>query len=1320
MPRAVYDPEKDRRFYEQIKKQEQAQIAKEEQQVAEETGQTGPETVNPLQAIPDAIQNLAQGAANILGQGEAYRTRVEEGRKIQEQRDKAFEEAAYSTPVGTAVAETIRVGQDIVTGTVEDTLNTADLLGDVVKVGLNKVRGVKTKPVEDPFSDRYTAAAYSFGLEKPKTDVGQFASKLGKVIIIARQVMTKAPKALIGLGTKGKGLKGAIAEGLVPGAVADFITTTPEDGNFSAMVNNFIPETSPLHNSFITALRSEEDDDIFTAKLKSMIEGGVTGSIADGLLWMMWGRKAAQRVLKNGGTKEEALATGLEQGQQKMREIDANHAKYIQKEGEQWDEINTEQLSDLLETERTIQERLDGLTAAGVDEANPQYKAALETLNDVRLNIAEVDEAIARGYDPDDLKGITPSETAAYNKPADPNIAIEQQLKAASPIEGMDRPPVNPFAKEYAPIDGGSYHMLTDAQFKRMSYKPEAEDLIRKYSTRVDLQQMAARLRVPVAEIMRHSAEVLDDFRNALKPDVPKEQLIDIMRSSGMLDPKARDDSMLLSKSGILVTKALIGDTAEQIHSLATEAAAKRAANSFDGNQIDRLVDRLSTLLEFHKTTAYETGSKLEIFRRRIGVGTDGLNNEDGLELSIKEVRDWSVRVKNAIRRGDPDADAELERLVNAMVLAGGDPSKQVKFVNAFITQGAKQATNSMYQSILSGPITHFRNALGNAYSLYERPFSTYLRGTLKGDKAVRDSAVAGLHAMTQGFGDAWKIARQTYKTGTSVNFNNKAAIDDFETQATLQQLKMAASNWREEVAAGFLEKSYKFQNNPWVSWPSRALMASDDFFKSLSARYRVYSQAKFQALEHSAESADVDMLFDKYVKQFSQGIDPGTGRILDQDLLNYAERVTFQQDPGALLNAIGNAVDQMPLGSGRLFLPFIRTPGNLAGYGLEHLPLANQFIRKMDATYLAAKKSGDRLTMAELEGRYATGVMLVGTLASVAMFTDVTGNYPPDPAERKAWQAEGRPPMSIKIGGQWVSYASFEPINSFLSVTADIVRLTKMGGAEGASRAMQQLAYSITAGYTDKSFLAGLSELGEIFSPKNMTDPSGFRMALNMANNYVPYSGLRRAFANSVNPYMREVRGEVDRLLVAAAPGYGNDLPAVTSWITGNPLNSISGGLFNAVSPIRIQDVNENFVAKELADIGYPANDVLKRGNYNVMLEPQHREQLAKILAKSGLTKRLDKLMRSKEYQKFKKAYVGRPINMETFYNEDESNPPHEREVAKLINQYKKQALEKLAQRDPSYKLLIAKEKYRQLQAASGDFTKADIETIRRYAGVD
>ena len=191
------------------------------------------------------------------------------------------------------------------------------------------------------------------------------------------------------------------------------------------------------------------------------------------------------------------------------------------------------------------------------------------------------------------------------------------------------------------------------------------------------------------------------------------------------------------------------------------------------------------------------------------------------------------------------------------MVLAGGDPTRQVKFWHAFWNNEAKNFTNGLYQSILSGPITHLRNAMGNTYSLVERPFSTFLQGTFKGDKQLQASAVAGAHSIVTGFGDAFKVAKTTFRRGTSANFNAQFALEDIQAQAIIKQLEMAATTNNQKLGARLLAAHYRFLNNPWVSWPSNALMAGDDFFKSLAARYRLYSKAKYESLIHSVPGAD-------------------------------------------------------------------------------------------------------------------------------------------------------------------------------------------------------------------------------------------------------------------------------------------------------------------------------------------------------------------------------------------------------------------------------------------------------------------------------
>lgn len=337
--------------------------------------------------------------------------------------------------------------------------------------------------------------------------------------------------------------------------------------------------------------------------------------------------------------------------------------------------------------------------------------------------------------------------------------------------------------------------------------------------------------------------------------------------------------------------------------------------------------------------------------------------------------------------------------------------------------------------------------------------------------------------------------------------------------------------------------------------------------------------------------------------------------------------------------------------------------------------------------------------------------------MLTTALSTDVTGNWPHDANERAAWKEEGRPPFSIKVGNVWISYASLEPVNSMLSIVADAVRLAKIGGADAAGQITRQLWYSVTAAYTDKSFLAGLTEIADLIDPKNLSDPSGARFAWNTFNSLAPYSGARRGLSNALNPFLKETRDELDRMLIQASPGFGEDVPSVTSWLTGKKQLSNAGGLYNAVSPIRIHEATNNLVVKTMTDIGFPSNTIIKTGLHGVKLQPEAREQLAKILFKSGLPKRLESLFKDKAWQNMAKQYKGRSITTEMILGEKDDAPPHIKEVRTIVSKYRTQALRELYETNAEYRAQVFQRRDEQIRAYKGDFTQIKAEQFLEYA---
>jgi hypothetical protein len=378
-------------------------------------------------------------------------------------------------------------------------------------------------------------------------------------------------------------------------------------------------------------------------------------------------------------------------------------------------------------------------------------------------------------------------------------------------------------------------------------------------------------------------------------------------------------------------------------------------------------------------------------------------------------------------------------------------------------------------------------------------------------------------------------------------------------------------------------------------------------------------------------------------------------------------------------------------------------------------MPIIGGMVNKMNGTLQAAIDNGDDMLVAEIRGRQAVGTMALMGMVTLMMNTEVTGNLPHDQASRDAWKAENRPPYSILINGHWVSYLAFEPFTSMLSIVADAGRLAKMGAADAASQALSQLGYSISAAFTDRSMLSGFSDISALIEPDGTQANQWAKFALSKANTAVPLAGARRALANSLSPYTNELRGEVDRMLVAAIPGMANELPVQTNWVSGEKIYSNAGGLFNANSAIRIHKATTNKTLKALTDLSISPMQFLKTGENGVPLKPEQREELSKILFTSGLPKALGKLMDSEGWKAMKDTYTGASPNMDMVVN-SEDLPEHIKLVKELISSYKTRALVRLRQTNTEYANELMAAKLTRKNAQKGIRTRVTGEDLIKF----
>jgi hypothetical protein len=1278
----TYAQEEERLRREEEEKQ-QAEAARQQQQSPQN------QTFNPLEGVGQALENVRD---TIVGLGDAT-----VGRERVESLQQSFEEAAYSNPAATTTVEALRAVGAAPVRLLEGVLDTGALVTDTALSPLR--RGSE----RDPFSDRYVRAKFDLGIQGTKTPIGKMAEGIVTFAVGMKLIAAKLPIALVNLGTKGQGIKGAIASGLVPGAAADFLLADPSDGNLSTLIKEVIPEE--YRETFLLALAVDDDDNPWEAKIKAILEGASIGAVTDAVGWMLIGRRAAQRALRSGATKDQAAKQGLEAAAAAQKGADTKYNKDVNAENKRWTEAQQKEMSTLLDRERRLTDEEAALRASGIEDGDPRLDNLRLEMDETKMTMAQLDNEIVRGFDPDS-RTLAPHERSATLSKGSVDKAVVEQMRAENGVipRAAQSGNLPPGARVNMPSLGSSAPVMTDAGIRLLNLDKGAEQVLRDTMKDVGLQRMARSLGKTDEEVVSGAAQLIARFNESLSSwDAPGADVRQLMREIGSLDTASGVRSgEVLSAEGIVAMRAIIGDTSNQIFNLATNAAELSKVMAAGGNQFDRIVDRLTGLLEIQKESLYYFGSHL----RAGGLTVDGMfagasRSVDDTALTMNKARQWAEKIKDLARKGDPSAKDEMDRLVEAMVLAGGDPTKTVTFADQFVRLGGKGAMDGMYNSILSGPATQLRNFFGNSYALFERPTSVALSGLMKGDKDMVRAAGAGFHAVLNSVSEAWQVAARSFKTGESINQNAKFVIQDATYKAQLKQMRMvadASGDANKVRAVGFLEMQANMMDNPFFSWPNRTLTAADDFFKTLNARQHMATDSMYKALSQAQSANDVDGLYNGYMTAFSKGIDPTTGRIVDPNLLDYAERATFQNDPGSVVNSLTNFLNQFP--AGRVFVPFVRTPANLMSYVQQHTPGLARFA----SSYKDAIKSGDAIKIAEYQGREAVGGMFVSLAMIGAASGNITGTGPADPRERRIWE-QTHEPKSIKIGGKWVSYRGVEPLETILSIAADTVGVAAMGGIDSAEKLAGQLTYAIAAGIVEKSYMAGLAELSNVINPSNWTADGAARGILGTANSFIPYSAARRALSQSIDPYLKEVNSELERTLNTALPTYKVAGTTKIDWLTGEEMTASGGGLYNAVSPLRIVDKGQDPVKDMLVDINFEMGDNLKLGPAGVSLDADRRARLAREIHATGVYGKLDRLRKQKWFKQSVEDWRGKGFR----WSAEGNRPRHYTAVEQIINQSRTAALKRMQIEDPGFAEMIRAARKTSVQYRRGVYEQVE-----------
>ena len=635
-----------------------------------------------------------------------------------------------------------------------------------------------------------------------------------------------------------------------------------------------------------------------------------------------------------------------------------------------------------------------------------------------------------------------------------------------------------------------------------------------------------------------------------------------------------------------------------------------------------------------------------------------------------------------------------------------------------------------MVQSILSGPKTPGRALLGTTVNSYlntiNEAFGATLRAPFTNDLAAKKVAVAKLKGQFELIPEAMQVFRKEW----NAKFN--ADIADIQTRYTeagspgddLWEAKRVHVEQRGtpgEKAAFYINNvTRNLTNNKLFGWSPRALAATDDTFKWLTARSRSKELGMRAALEEVGEDWSkitpeiLEKAEDLHMKNFLDAdgnLDFSGDAWLDKSF----KEVTLTSELKGTAAKLDDVFNSIPMI--KPFYLFARTGVNGLNFSYKNTPLLGALHKESiailkhtgdDFTELAEygiKNAADLKSARNLfAGRQAMGAAVVTTMGGMYMGGQLTGNGPADRQLRQQWINAGWKPNHFYIGDVGLDYRTLEPYNVIFSTIADIGDNMELMGSEWAEKRLQAVGFVVGRGLTGKTYMSGLDQLMQIMQMK----PGALNKAgANILNNSIPLAGMRNEFGKWINPHMKELnsdmwssirnRNQASEFLAA------DPLPAKSDLLNGKPINNwnIIGRSFNAVSPIQLDIRNDTPGRKLLLDSNYDLKSTTYAyGGYSFVKDAHVRAHFQNAIGTVPVTvgfkkfKNVEEALNHLATRKDVKNSMedmkrdgGNPANWDL----DPNTYPHNTLIDNLMNQARAKAWAKINQEDhPGYERVM------------------------------
>lgn len=492
--------------------------------------------------------------------------------------------------------------------------------------------------------------------------------------------------------------------------------------------------------------------------------------------------------------------------------------------------------------------------------------------------------------------------------------------------------------------------------------------------------------------------------------------------------------------------------------------------------------------------------------------------------------------------RMTPELAGEIRQLVSAVdATPRGSWLRQRAMANLMsrlaLHEGMKSAdilTSFWYANILSGIGTQLVNITGNASHLFlksvqhilttnPKHLMPYLQGMLSGAKQ-------GIQQGAMAFKDGDPVLRSEEK---------------WEQTDVLEML------WSDNprTLGGLIAK---YGAASWGRYVFRALTAMDSFFYTTAKEGRAWvdvsrSMAKGMSLEQAlgydtaswtaaqAEAAS-DLAAAGITVPSTKQVDRRAYEILEarrgadvlSDSRRFGAKTTFNYEPEGTLGAMSQLLNRfiVMVPPFRIVVPFTKIVANLTDTALDWTPYG--IVRGVMGRHMFNHKD-KRFTNQERQERIVSGALSL--VAGAALYSLAKGNedqddesvpfmiYGTGPRDKAArdQMPEGWRPMTIKVGGRYISYSE-TPLNLLLGAIGGAMDLRRYGSRKDSDEPFaraQALLLGMGNGVLRSGMLSGVAQLFD--TVRGQAKLSAFPSRT--ASGLIPMQGLMRNVAEVIDP---------------------------------------------------------------------------------------------------------------------------------------------------------------------------------------------------------